>query len=63
MSIFGRPDLPSERLWLWRIGFPPVRALALLLAPIRVEGRENLPARGPYILVSNHISWYDPPGI
>ena len=55
--------MPSERLWLWRIGFPPVRAIALLLAPIRVEGGENVPARGGYILVSNHISWYDPPAI
>ncbi len=63
MTWIGRPDLPSERLWVWQIGFPPVRALALLLAPIRVEGRENVPARGPFILVSNHISWYDPPAI
>lgn len=26
-----------------------------------MEGRENLPASGPYILVSNHINWKDPP--
>ena len=63
MTLFGRPDTPSERLWLWRIGFPPVRAVALALGPIRVEGRENLPEQGPYILVSNHISWYDPPAL
>jgi 1-acyl-sn-glycerol-3-phosphate acyltransferase len=63
MTWIGQPDLPPERLWLWQIGFPPVRAIALLLAPISVEGRENLPARGAYILVSNHISWYDPPAI
>jgi 1-acyl-sn-glycerol-3-phosphate acyltransferase len=63
MTWLGRPDLPAERLWVWRIGFPPVRAVALLLAPIRVEGAANLPTRGPYILVSNHISWYDPPAI
>jgi 1-acyl-sn-glycerol-3-phosphate acyltransferase len=63
VTWLGQPDLPAERLWLWQIGFPPVRAIALLLAPIRVEGREDLPARGPYILVSNHISWYDPPAI
>ena len=63
MTWLGRPDLPAERLWVWQIGFPPVRAVALLLAPVKVEGRSNLPKRGPYILVSNHISWYDPPAI
>ena len=63
MTWLGRPETPSERLWVWRIGFPPVRAVAQLLAPIRVEGMSNLPARGAYILVSNHISWYDPPAI
>jgi 1-acyl-sn-glycerol-3-phosphate acyltransferase len=63
VTWLGRPEWPRERLWVWRIGFPPVRALALLLAPIRLEGRENLPARGSYILVSNHRSWYDPPAI
>jgi 1-acyl-sn-glycerol-3-phosphate acyltransferase len=63
MSWIAQPDTPSERLWLWHIGFPPVRALALLLAPIRVEGHEHLPARGPYLIAANHISWYDPPAI
>jgi 1-acyl-sn-glycerol-3-phosphate acyltransferase len=27
----------------------------------RVEGRENLPEEGAFILCSNHISWWDPP--
>jgi 1-acyl-sn-glycerol-3-phosphate acyltransferase len=27
----------------------------------KVEGRENLPAGGPVIICSNHISWLDPP--
>ena len=30
------------------------------LFPLRVEGLQDLPARGPYILVANHVSWYDP---
>ena len=63
MSWIGQPDWPRERLWLWRIGFPPVRAIAGLLAPITVEGREHLPPRGSYLIVANHISWYDPPAI
>ena len=27
---------------------------------IQVEGVENLPAEGPYIIASNHQAWYDP---
>lgn len=27
---------------------------------IRVEGRENIPKKGPYILISNHLNWSDP---
>ncbi len=60
MSWIARPETPRDRLWVWNIGFPPVRAVATALVPIRVEGREHLPATGPYILVSNHISMYDP---
>lgn len=26
-----------------------------------IKGMENLPDEGPYILCSNHISWWDPP--
>jgi 1-acyl-sn-glycerol-3-phosphate acyltransferase len=26
-----------------------------------VEGRENIPEKGPFILCANHISWWDPP--
>lgn len=55
---------PAERRRiLWRIFFPLVRALALFLLPVRVEGREHLPREGAYILVANHISWVDPPWI
>jgi 1-acyl-sn-glycerol-3-phosphate acyltransferase len=54
---------PRERLRLWRVGFPIVRAIATALIPMRVEGIEHLPASGGYILVANHISWYDPAAI
>ncbi len=30
---------------------------------MRLEGRENLPRRGPYIVVANHVDWKDPPVI
>ncbi|MDE3194258.1 MAG: 1-acyl-sn-glycerol-3-phosphate acyltransferase [Chloroflexota bacterium] len=61
MSWLGRPEWPRERLWLWRVGFPPVRAIVNAVVPVHVDGRENLPAAGGYLLVSNHISWLDPP--
>lgn len=55
------PEWPVERLWLWRLLFPPIRTIVLALVHVRVEGRENLPKSGPYIIVSNHINWKDPP--
>jgi len=64
VTVFaGSPVLPEEKLWVWRIGFPPIRALAAFLAPWRLEGAENIPRTGPYILVANHINWKDPPWI
>jgi 1-acyl-sn-glycerol-3-phosphate acyltransferase len=35
--------------------------LFALLTRREVHGRDNLPARGPYILASNHLSIFDPP--
>jgi 1-acyl-sn-glycerol-3-phosphate acyltransferase len=55
------PEWPVERLWLWQLLFPPIRTIVMALVHIRVEDRENLPESGPYILVSNHINWKDPP--
>lgn len=60
MSWIGRPDTPRDRLWLWNLGFPLVRAVATAVAPIGVEGREHLPASGSWIMVANHAHWYDP---
>ncbi len=36
------------------------RAIARGLFRLRVEGLENLPERGPFILASNHVSYSDP---
>ncbi|HEX9437589.1 MAG TPA: lysophospholipid acyltransferase family protein [Candidatus Limnocylindria bacterium] len=60
MTWIARPETPRERLWLWNLGFPLVRAVARTLAPIRVEGCEHLPQAGAYIVVANHIDMYDP---
>lgn len=57
---FPEPSTPQERLYIWRLGFPLVRALALFLAPMRTVDLENVPARGPYILLGNHLNWKDP---
>jgi 1-acyl-sn-glycerol-3-phosphate acyltransferase len=35
--------------------------LSFLFFPRTVKGWENIPSKGPYILVSNHISNLDPP--
>lgn len=51
----------ADELVLWRVLFPFVRTLGLFLVPVRVEGRENLPRSGAYLLVSNHVNWIDPP--
>jgi 1-acyl-sn-glycerol-3-phosphate acyltransferase len=41
----------------------PIRFLAYMLVKVfyrlEVNGRENLPAKGPYIIVSNHVSFID----
>ena len=43
------------------IGQPVFRGLFLLFSKIKVIGRENIPRRGPYMVVFNHVSLYDPP--
>ena len=55
------PVQPESKLWLWRLLFPPVRAVVSLLAGVEVVGRENVPVSGAYIIVANHINWKDPP--
>jgi len=38
-----------------------VRLLLFLLTCWQVKGRENIPSRGPIIIVANHLSLADPP--
>jgi 1-acyl-sn-glycerol-3-phosphate acyltransferase len=38
-----------------------VRVLLRLLTKCEVGGRENLPARGPLLVVFNHLAWWDAP--
>ena len=55
------PEWPAERLWVWQLLFPPIGTVVRAIVHLRVEGGENLPTSGPYILASNHINWKDPP--
>lgn len=45
-----RPILKFVFRWVFRI-----------LSPVTIEGRENIPSRGAYLIVSNHVSIFDPP--
>ncbi len=38
-----------------------IRPLVQVLFRIHVEGLENIPEQGPFILVSNHLSYFDSP--
>ncbi len=40
-----------------------VRLLVRLLSRLEVEGLEYVPDEGPYLLVTNHLHWLDPPVI
>jgi len=53
--------VPPQRLWVWRLLFPPVRWLVMHLTRIEVGGREHVPGSGAYIVVANHVNWKDPP--
>lgn len=48
---------------MWRLGFRPVHRVVTALVPMRVDGRDRVPAAGAYIVAANHISWLDPPAI
>jgi len=45
---------------VYRLARPFARFLLRVLCGIRVRGLENIPARGPFILVPNHQSIMDP---
>ena len=40
---------------------PLFRGLFHLLSHVKIEGHENVPQQGAYLVVFNHVSLYDPP--
>ena len=42
---------------------PAFRALFRALYRVRLTGMENIPSRGPYVVIYNHVSIVDPPFI
>jgi 1-acyl-sn-glycerol-3-phosphate acyltransferase len=49
-------------VWLFRVTVAPLFRLAfLLLCKVRIEGKENIPQSGPYIIAYNHVSLFEPP--
>ncbi len=60
MSV-DRYELPWYKS-LFRFLLRPIfRLIFKLLGPIELIGRENIPARGAYLVVFNHVSLYDAP--
>jgi 1-acyl-sn-glycerol-3-phosphate acyltransferase len=54
----------SVEIWGWyRVARDIVRFLLRILARVEVEGLEFVPEDGPYLLLTNHLHWLDPPVI
>ena len=55
-SLKGNSVSSNLRKFIYPIGL----FMFSVYAPITVEGVENVPKTGPFVLVSNHISVLDP---
>lgn len=52
----------SMRLRGWyRVVRGIIRFILWLLARLEIEGQEHIPDKGPYLLLTNHLHWLDPP--
>lgn len=58
----AKPSIKRKSMhWFYYFGRGLVRLLLFLLADWRVEGRENVPRKGPLLIVCNHLHVVDPP--
>lgn len=46
---------------VWVVGRLTIGTAARIVAPLRIYGRERMPAYGGVVLAMNHFSWLDPP--
>ena len=62
MQKMARKYQPALYARMFRIiGQPAFRGLFHVFSRIRVRGNENVPGRGAYLVVFNHVSIFDPP--
>ena len=57
---FLRTLRPMPRWWRYILGYASL-LLGGTVAKITVKGKWHLPQSGPYVVASNHFSYYDPP--
>src|SRR5258706_1653787 len=57
-NLYEPYDTPTI---LWNTIRAVARVLFAILLNVRILGRKNLPAKGPFIIASNHLSWTDVP--
>jgi 1-acyl-sn-glycerol-3-phosphate acyltransferase len=47
--------------WVYYFGRFLIRVLVFIFASWRTRGKENIPGRGPFLIVCNHLHLTDPP--
>ncbi len=61
-EAMGNIYRPPRRIRINRKFLRPLfRAVFRALSKVRIQGLENVPAHGPYIVAHNHISIFEPP--
>ncbi|MFN3821783.1 MAG: lysophospholipid acyltransferase family protein [bacterium] len=60
-SISSLKERGEEVRWGYRLTQLFLQAIFKGLFGLKVIGRENIPSKGPFIIASNHQSWFDPP--
>lgn len=64
-----RPARPAKNLyepyvtpaWFWSSLRAFARGVFFLLLNVKINGHQNVPKTGPYIIAANHLSWTDIP--